>query len=287
MLYTSDVKLTKKVLYKLRLALQNILKVFNLRIVRYQRHLDLVKLNDKYLVLNKWTNYRKNSEITLENFIISNTYQLPKYSQLQQDLVAEYIASVNQKQERFFVEFGASDGITYSNTFLLEKFFGWKGLLAEPGKKWHDQLLENRTSTIEKRCVWSHSGHSLEFAESREGEYSTIKEFMSSDLHENQRLKSKIYNVPTISLNDLLTEHKVPKNINYLSIDTEGSEFDILRTFHIEKYEIDFITIEHNYTKNRDSIYEYLTNNGFLRILEDMSEWDDWYIHQSLAKKFL
>jgi hypothetical protein len=63
-----------------------------------------------------------------------------------------------------------------------------------------------------------------------------------------------------------------------MSIDTEGSEYEILRNFDIGKYKIDFISIEHNYTANREFIHEFMCRNDFVRILESMSAWEDWYV---------
>ena len=87
----------------------------------------------------------------------------------------------------------------------------------------------------------------------------------------------------TITLNDLLREHGAPSVIQYLSIDTEGSEFEILRNFDFNLWHIEIITIEHNFSSNRGKIHELLTRNGFVRVLEDISCWDDWYINSNLA----
>ena len=62
---------------------------------------------------------------------------------------------VLQKQKNgFFVEFGATDGIEGSNTYFMEKTLGWSGILAEPGRCWHERLNDNRTAYISHKCVW-------------------------------------------------------------------------------------------------------------------------------------
>lgn len=105
-----------------------------------------------------------------------------------------------------------------------------------------------------------------------------INIFSDVDNHAKLRDNGKKYKVKTISLNDLLEKYNAPYNIDYLSIDTEGSEFDILSAFNFEKYSIKIITCEHNFTASRDKVYQLLKANGYQRINEKISKWDDWYI---------
>ena len=84
--------------------------------------------------------------------------------------------------------------------------------------------------------------------------------------------------VDTISLTDMLEKHKAPYLIDYLSIDTEGSEFDILASHDFSKYTFKVITVEHNYQPQRDLIHELLTKHGYVRKFEDISLQDDWYV---------
>ena len=97
-------------------------------------------------------------------------------------------------------------------------------------------------------------------------------------MHKEARVKGKIYSVTTISLNDLVKRYNAPRQIDYLSIDTEGSEFDILSTFDFSKYKCKVITCEHNYTYARTKIYDLLSSNGYKRKLENLSAVDDWYV---------
>ena len=160
----------------------------------------------------------------------------------------------------------------------MEKEFGWSGILAEPAKIWHESLRSNRNSIIDERCVWSESKKKLDFREADSYELSTIESYSSLDMHKNARKSGSIYQVETISLMDLLIEHNAPQEIDYLSIDTEGSEFEILQNFDFNKYNIKIITIEHNYTQMREKIFELLVSHGYKRVFVELSEVDDWYI---------
>lgn len=118
----------------------------------------------------------------------------------------------------------------------------------------------------------------LEFNEVASQELSTIHAFSESDGHSLSRQNGSLYTVETISLIDLLVQHNAPIDIDYLSIDTEGSEFTILKNFDFSKYNIRIITVEHNYTKERDMIFDLLCANGYQRVFEKFSQWDDWYV---------
>jgi len=69
-------------------------------------------------------------------------------SQLRQELFV--LGELGFKRNGFFIEFGASNGVDHSNTYLLEKRFNWRGILAEPARIWHKSLEVNRSAFIEK-----------------------------------------------------------------------------------------------------------------------------------------
>jgi len=201
-----------------------------------------------------------------------------KSSELHQDVLVSFLSDF--RKDLYFVEFGAADGVKGSNTFLLEERFGWKGILAEPAKIWSEDLKLNRpNSNIELDCVWSDSNSELMFNETPDAPgLSTVYEYRNSDLHHNSRKQSKRYKVKTISLNDLLNKYNAPSHINYLSIDTEGSEFKILNSLDWNKYSFDVITCEHNYTSQREEIFKLLSTKGYKRIFESLSQYEDWYV---------
>lgn len=202
-------------------------------------------------------------------------------SQLKQDLFV--LCETDFKRNGFFVEFGATNGIDLSNTYLLEKEFGWQGILAEPGRNWHEALFKNRSCEIETKCIYSSTGRNILFHEVDMPELSTISEYSSQDYHSQFRRNTKEYRVKTLSLNDLLTIHQAPIEIDYISLDTEGSEYEILKGFDFSKYKIKVLTIEHNYTASRELIYELMISNGYHRVFQNYSMFDDWYVLKDLC----
>jgi len=198
------------------------------------------------------------------------------YAQLKQDVVALLISGF--KRGGYFVEFGATNGISLSNTYLLEKDYGWTGILAEPSVDWHDALTKARACAIDFRCVWRTSGEMIDFDVVQAGVLSTISDFSDGDMHAETRRKYRRMQIETVSLDDLLEHHNAPTEIDYLSVDTEGSEFEILNAVDFSKHRFKFITVEHNFTERRQDIHDLLSGNGYHRILERVSKFDDWYV---------
>jgi len=265
--------------------LRRLLEIFGIGITSAQNLQELKKNQTELFKLREYLDFAENlkhsnfpSEVVAK--ALSETSK--STAQLHQDLIALMFHEF--KRNGYFVEFGATDGVRFSNTHLLEKSYAWNGILAEPGKNWHKSLKSNRTAKIETKCVWSKSDEILEFNETEIGELSTLEIFSSGDMHSNQRVSGNRYNVETISLEDLLDRNQAPKFIEYLSIDTEGSEFQILNTFNFSKYTFGFISCEHNYTASREEVYKLMAKQGYTRVLEDISLFDDWYVHNSLIK---
>jgi len=188
-------------------------------------------------------------------------------SQLKQDIFVQLI--LNFKENGYFVEFGATDGYEFSNTFLLENEFSWDGILVEPAKNWIP-ASNVRKCAVDFRCVAPESGQTIGFNEA-------VTKFLSST-KEVTGASSVQYEVETVSLNDLLDEYNAPTHINYLSVDTKGGEFEILEALDFSKYSFDVITVDHNFSVSRAKVYKLLTDNGYFRVCNEISWVDDWYV---------
>lgn len=202
-------------------------------------------------------------------------YEL-KHSQLGQELVAWAFAGC--RRDGYFVDIGASDGVRFSNSLLLERELGWRGILVEPAGCFHGALRANRsTATIDTRAVSSRSGTTT-FLEMPHPTLSTIEADADVDHHVSKRRTGSRYPVETVSLDDLLDAHRAPTHIDYLSLDTAGSELDILAAHDFNTRTIGVITCEHNFTLSRTAIMALLTDHGYERVLERHSSFDDWYV---------
>lgn len=232
---------------------------------------------------------KKNSLIKFINQ--QNLDKFTKYAKLSQSQLGQemfVLDRLNYLNNGFFVEFGVCDGIKLSNTFLLEREFKWSGIVCEPSVKYRDKLKINRKCYIESKCVFSESGKNLYFTETKLDELSFLNEYPPNDQGmskkiANERMNGVTYKVETISLNDLLQKYNCPKVFDYLSIDTEGTEYEIIKNLNFNKYISKIITIEHNYNEvERNKIYNLLTKHNYSRVLEEVSCWDDWYVRNDL-----
>ena len=118
--------------------------------------------------------------------------------------------------------------------------------------------------------------------ESTVGELSGILEFAENDGWGKVRRDGLVREVETVSLEDLLTENNAPNHINFLSIDTEGSEYEIIRDFNFKNWRIDFVAIEHNFTYSKESILRKMEQSGYKQILPVISAWDSWFLREEL-----
>jgi FkbM family methyltransferase len=196
-------------------------------------------------------------------------------SQLGQDLWV--LEQTGWKRGGYFVEFGATDGVLLSNSWLLEKKFGWNGICCEPNPRLFEQLQRNRDCQVSPACVYRTSGETMEFVLA--DAFGGLSQHGQDDSHKDKREAyaeaGELISVVTTSLMDLLQEMGAPKEIDYLSIDTEGSELAILEGIDWDRYRFHCITVEHNFTAQREEIAKQLIDQGYQR---QEAQWDDWYV---------
>jgi FkbM family methyltransferase len=267
----------KKIIKQVTKWTQNSLEQFGVRIIRSAEYYDYKEKVGKLADYQRWA---LGSEYpNLQSWVCANMED--SHAQLQQDLVAHFVCT----NPGFYIEFGASNGLDLSNTYLLESKYQWAGILSEPGRNWHKDLAANRTAIIDQRAVASKTGETRNFLEASEGEYSTLEEYSASGSHQHTRNNAQQYTVETVSLNDLLEQNKSPRHIQLISIDTEGSELEILENFDFNKYYVELFFIEHNYSVHQGKIDSLLESKGFKKFLPSVSQFDGWYINQEIEDR--
>lgn len=205
-------------------------------------------------------------------------------SQLGQDkIVDEYL---HGKRNGVFVDIGAYDGVTFSNTLMLERERGWTGICIEPLPDIFAELQKNRRCICVQACIGNREERQVEFLAVQSEAARTrmlsgvLSEYdprhlarVDDELNEFGGSKRMI-RVPMRHLHGLLHEHRIG-NVNYLSIDTEGSELLILRSTILSAIGNPCITVENNY--NDPAIDAVLRSQGYR--LHTSIEWDQFHVH--------
>lgn len=189
------------------------------------------------------------------------------------------------KTHGVFIDIGAHDGITLSNTWFFEKELGWKGICFEPLKSVFKTLCENRSCICVNKCV-SHKEGTVIFREVQG--YSQM--LSGIEAHYDPRHLDRIYReikqlggsynfveVECCVLNNELEKHGF-YYIDFLSLDTEGGELTILKSIDFKKFYIYAIAVENNYKD--DSIKAFLTSQGFAYVA-CLGGSDEIYINQN------
>jgi len=197
------------------------------------------------------------------------------YGQFQQDLwVANAIGL--RSPHGYYVDVGSADGEEGSNTKLLDTM-GWKGVCIDP----FAHNMASRTCQVYKQPVFSESGKTVAFKAA--GDLGGIAADLAT--HKTTASKAATVELVTATLDEILEKAKAPTHINYMNIDVEGAEYDVLRGFSLDRYQVDSFTIEHNYeAQKRELIRQLLEPRGYVRVRS--WEVDDWYVHRNLAGRF-
>lgn len=195
-----------------------------------------------------------------EKIEIEKSKYEPFYHDLYNDLFYRDII-FPEKRNGYYVEVGALDGLVMSQSYLFEKTLNWDGIVVEPNPVWHENLQINRNCNISKNAISDKNGSAI---------------FECREIHAFSGLKSSVndsrmsgivneFKVETMTLCDLFNKFNAPNEIDWVSIDTEGAEMDILKKYFEEntKYKINLLSFE---TCHEDESYQLLKNQPYVEI---------------------
>jgi len=208
------------------------------------------------------------------------------FSQCDQDRFLETQVFQGYK-DGIFCDIGAHDGITINNTLYFEKEHNWTGINVEPIKKVYDQLVTNRPRCININCAVSNNNGMAQFLQT-EGYTEMLSGLKNEyDPRHMNRLINEIMShggsmssimVETRRLETIFDQHDV-KKINYLSIDVEGAESEVIRSINFDKVFIDVIGFENNYRDISQPIVKYLESHNY-QIIDWYNQSDIFMIHR-------
>lgn len=213
-------------------------------------------------------------ETTVAPNLVAINLQRRSSSRLGQDIWA--LERLRYKRGGYFVDVGAMDGMLASNTLMLERDFGWTGLCAEPNPDFFRQLRQNRKCKVLDACIGSRTGDDVAFilADENSGIAGQAETADSGFRFRSLEAAGKVVPVNTQSLNDFLTSNAAPREIDFLSLDTGGNEFEILSTFPFPSWRVRLVAVGNNSALQTETIRELLFDNGYV---QSDSQWDGWY----------
>jgi FkbM family methyltransferase len=185
----------------------------------------------------------------------------------------------NFKTNGYFLDIGAMDGITSSNTYELEHTYKWNGLCVEPYYLHWPILKLCRSVPIIEKGIYNKDG------------------FINFNAQFSNITSNAGFSIPTITFKTLVKENKVPNIIDYISLDVEGTEYEALSEFPFDTHVAILWTIEHNlYLHNdptlKNKIKEIMFANDYVIGVENVfcadsnnGPFEDWFIHKNYYNK--
>jgi len=202
------------------------------------------------------------------------------YSQGNQDV--NVIEFYNRKTRGYYVDVGAYDGYKKSNTFLLNGHFGWKGVCVEANPATYDKLVTMRPNAIcVNAFIHDESDRDVKFDIYEDDYMCGINDEICLKRSDKSAGYKQTVDLKTLSLMDLLRGCRSPVFIEYLSLNVDGIEADILDKFDFTKYEFGLIDVANYDTKKRWVVRSLLERNGYV-FLRDNKGICDSYKHHSL-----
>ena len=183
------------------------------------------------------------------------------------------------KRQGFFLDLAAADGITHSNTHVLERWFAWSGICVEPNPAFFAELKARRRCIVDSSIV-SDCREKVPFRIDN-GQLGGV---VADDTDNNPRVRgaqlaqAEIIELEAFPLNEILDRHNVPRVIDYFSLDVEGCEERVLRTLDFRRYQFRCLTVERP-TLGVNAIlfeqgYVFVKNHAF----------DSFYVHPSVLR---
>jgi FkbM family methyltransferase len=190
----------------------------------------------------------------------------------------------------YFLDIGAASPEYLSNTFVLERSYGWSGIVVEPDPTFAD--LQRRARGADSRSVVFETALGEADGEAllvRATELSTLSTQLDNvDGYSAARLEAaEKGDVVSVQLNrpaTVLAKAIAPSVIDFLSLDVEGSELTVLRNFPFDSYRIRSACIEHNGRSDLPEMVGIMRDHGLVRVLEGFSGVDAWFVEQSLLE---
>ena len=176
------------------------------------------------------------------------------------------LRTLNYKRGGYFLDIGAFDGVQISNTWYMEKNLDWTGICIEAGAENYKGLVKNRNCTCLNLALFNKNSI-VEFAENW-----TVGKIGAGQ------------SIVSITFPKLLKKYNVPKVIDYISLDIEGMEYEVLKLFPFKSYHVNCWSIEYNAYEDggvmRDKIRELMKD---YILVPSGHDFEDWFVNPKIC----
>jgi len=170
----------------------------------------------------------------------------------------------------FYIDCGANDGVNQSTTWYFEKYLNWHGVLIEPVPEVYNELKNNRNNNnyfynyalVSK----NYNQQEINFNYNNKDSLQAKKNLGSGPLKKNE----KIITVKCKTLENILDNIKIPKLIDFFSLDVEGYEFEVLEGINFNSVKFKYILVETEFPKKMNN---FLTQKKY-KFLERLSNYN-------------
>lgn len=199
------------------------------------------------------------------------------FSQARQDYVVYKL--LHEKTHGYFVDLAANDAVRISNTYALEHYHDWDGLVIEPNPiYWAGHTF--RKATVVAAVIGQQTGDELLFRFPKEKAPKGGLVGRQFDNKENEQNTGESKYCYTVTLRDVFDRFHVPKVIDYLSLDVEGAERFVMEAFPFDAYRVNVLTVE----RADDALVQLLQSHGY-RQLKVLKRWGETlWIHSTMEQ---
>ncbi|OGE45028.1 hypothetical protein A3B39_05500 [Candidatus Daviesbacteria bacterium RIFCSPLOWO2_01_FULL_37_10] len=179
--------------------------------------------------------------VYLELRLLLKRIFLHSYSQWGEDIIIDKL--LGMKNKGFYIDIGAYDPIRFSNT---QRFYnkGWKGINIEPDPIRINKFYKLRPRDINLNVGVANKNGLLDFFKFSPQTLSTFSKTALEDYQKQGHINTKVLKIKVSKLGQILEKEHKNKLVDFFSIDTEGSDLEVLKSNNWKKFRPKVICIE-------------------------------------------
>jgi FkbM family methyltransferase len=215
--------------------------------------------------------------ILVYNFHIIRLIKLYKKSNLHDKSDLLLLKELKFGDKLNILEFGGGDSVSDSPSYIFEKYYKANVYLLEPILESYTKLKSSRPrATIFNLAVGLEKNKNILFSVTETSTLSGYAQFFDQKLNSRRKIIREI-NLNSLTFSQIMDRYFHQIVFNLVIIDTEGSELEILKTIDFQRFMLQNILVEHNFTDKRDQIYDFLSTKNYVRLQSKSFSQNDLY----------